>query len=122
VARVPFCDHVHKVLWAMKTFDGREKSLLRAAVADLLPESVVQRVKRHYPQTNDAAYTEALRDQCLLLDDPRHGVFDLVDRRRLDGAAAAGRGEAMPFDLRLGVELVLDPACWIDEYRPGIKC
>ena len=40
--RVPFCDHrlveyVFNTPWAMKTFDGREKSLLRAAVADLLP-------------------------------------------------------------------------------------
>ena len=34
--RVPFCDHrlveyVFNTPWAMKTFDGREKSLLRGA-------------------------------------------------------------------------------------------
>ncbi|MER9683844.1 asparagine synthase C-terminal domain-containing protein [Mesorhizobium sp. M0184] len=51
--RVPFCDHrlveyVFGTLWAHKTFDGREKSLLRAATADLLPLSVVQRVKSAY--------------------------------------------------------------------------
>ncbi|MFP3831158.1 asparagine synthase-related protein, partial [Pseudomonas sp. SIMBA_021] len=47
--RVPFCDHrlveyVFNVPWQMKTFDGREKSLLREAVRPLLPESVLNRV------------------------------------------------------------------------------
>ena len=36
--RVPFCDHrlveyVYNTPWSLKTFDGREKSLLRGAVA-----------------------------------------------------------------------------------------
>ena len=64
--RVPFCDHrlveyVFGTPWAHKTFDGREKSLLRAATADLLPESVVQRVKSPYPSTQDVHYEEMLR-------------------------------------------------------------
>jgi hypothetical protein len=64
--RVPFCDHrlveyVFGTPWAYKTFDGREKSLLRPAPADLLPESVVQRVKSPYPSTQDAGYEEILR-------------------------------------------------------------
>ncbi|MFI5586870.1 asparagine synthase-related protein [Amycolatopsis sp. NPDC051758] len=45
--------------WAHHTFDGREKSLLRAAVADLLPRSVTQRVKA----THDPAYDVAIRSQ-----------------------------------------------------------
>ena len=56
--RVPFCDHrlveyVFGTPWSHKSFDGREKSLLRAATADLLPESVVQRVKSPYPSPQD---------------------------------------------------------------------
>ena len=52
--RVPFCDHrlveyVYNTPWSMKTYDGREKSLLRGAVRDVLPESVVRRVKSPYP-------------------------------------------------------------------------
>jgi asparagine synthase (glutamine-hydrolysing) len=43
--RVPFCDHrlveyVYNTPWSLKTFDGREKSLLRAATRDVLPQSV----------------------------------------------------------------------------------
>lgn len=52
--RVPYCDHrlveyVFNIPWAMKTFDGREKSLLRAATVDVLPRSVVERRKSPYP-------------------------------------------------------------------------
>lgn len=61
--RVPFCDHrlveyVFGTPWAHKTFDGREKSLLRAAIADLLPLSVVQRVKRAYRLSRIPPMTE----------------------------------------------------------------
>ncbi|MFE2103566.1 asparagine synthase (glutamine-hydrolyzing), partial [Streptomyces sp. NPDC059468] len=48
--RVPYCDHrlveyVYNTPWSLKSFDGREKSLLREATADLLPRSVYDRVK-----------------------------------------------------------------------------
>lgn len=52
--RVPYCDHrlveyVYNAPWSMKTADGREKSLLRSAAADVLPRSVSERVKSPYP-------------------------------------------------------------------------
>jgi asparagine synthase (glutamine-hydrolysing) len=58
--QVSFCDHrlvqyVFNTPWEMKTFDGREKSLLRAATLDVLPESVAQRVKSPYPSTRTRA-------------------------------------------------------------------
>ncbi|MDR7276620.1 asparagine synthase (glutamine-hydrolyzing) [Catenuloplanes atrovinosus] len=64
--RVPFADHrlleyVYRVPWSMKFFDGQEKSLLRAAVADLLPDSVLQRRKSPYPSTQDVRYERMLR-------------------------------------------------------------
>ncbi|MGW1197820.1 asparagine synthase (glutamine-hydrolyzing) [Streptomyces sp. NPDC002536] len=63
--RVPFCDHrlveyVFNVPWEMKTFSGEEKALLRAAAADLLPESVLRRKKAAYPSIQDPAYDRAL--------------------------------------------------------------
>lgn len=64
--RVPLLDHrlveyVYNTPWQMRTFDGREKSLLRAAVADLLPAAVRDRVKAPYPITLDPLYDEMLR-------------------------------------------------------------
>ncbi|MGF6811603.1 asparagine synthase (glutamine-hydrolyzing) [Paraburkholderia sp. Clong3] len=65
--RVPFCDHelmqyVFNTPWSMKTFDGREKSLLRAAAGDVVPTAILKRVKSPYPATQDPAYERALRD------------------------------------------------------------
>ncbi|TIN32541.1 MAG: asparagine synthase (glutamine-hydrolyzing) [Mesorhizobium sp.] len=94
--RVPYCDHrlveyVFGTPWAHKTFDGREKSLLRAATADLIPLSVVQRVKSGYPAIQDATYDKLLRTRfTALLNDPNAAVAPLlsVDRSRalLDAA------------------------------------
>ncbi|KUN82835.1 asparagine synthase (glutamine-hydrolyzing) [Streptomyces griseoruber] len=66
--RVPFTDHrlveyVYNAPWAMKSFDGREKSLLRAAMRGVLPDSVLDRKKNPYPSTQDAAYEEAVRER-----------------------------------------------------------
>ncbi|MFI9237317.1 asparagine synthase (glutamine-hydrolyzing) [Streptomyces sp. NPDC053079] len=63
--RVPFCDHrlveyVFNIPWEMKTHTGEEKALLRAAAADLLPESVLRRKKAAYPSIQDPAYDRAL--------------------------------------------------------------
>lgn len=82
--RVPYCDHrlveyVFATPWAHKTFDRREKSLLRAATADLLPKSVVERVKSGYPAIQDPAYDSMLRTQfAALLKDQRAAVAPLL--------------------------------------------
>ncbi|RDI62790.1 asparagine synthase (glutamine-hydrolyzing) [Nocardia pseudobrasiliensis] len=64
--RVPFCDHrlveyVFNAPWSIKTYDGREKSLLRGATADLLPRSIVERRKAPYPATQDPGYDRAMK-------------------------------------------------------------
>ncbi|MGH3610327.1 MAG: asparagine synthase (glutamine-hydrolyzing), partial [Pseudonocardiaceae bacterium] len=123
--RVPFCDHrlveyVYNTPWSLKTFDGREKSLLRAAAADLLPQSVLQRVKSPYPSTQDPHYASALQQQAkelLPTDDP---VFGLVNHRWLE--AAAQRDPAtMPTDVRNRIEQTLDLSTWLDIYRPQLR-
>jgi len=123
--RVPFCDHrlveyVYNTPWSLKTFDGREKSLLRAATADLLPQSVLYRAKAPYPATLDPLYTGALLQQAkelLTTDDP---VFDLVDRNWLDGITQRDSA-TMPIDVRNGIERVLDLSTWLDIYRPRLR-
>ena len=63
--RVPFCDHriaeyLYGVPWAYKDYQGREKGLLRQAVAGLLPEAVRLRKKSPYPKTFDPRYEAAM--------------------------------------------------------------
>lgn len=86
--RVPYCDHrlveyVFGTPWAHKTFDRREKSLLRAATAELLPQSVVQRVKSPYPAIEDPTYDRMLRAQfTALLNDRDAAVAPLLTAGR----------------------------------------
>ncbi|MGH3784542.1 MAG: asparagine synthase (glutamine-hydrolyzing) [Pseudonocardiaceae bacterium] len=123
--RVPFCDHrlveyVYNTPWSLKTFDGREKSLLRAAAADLLPQSILQRVKSPYPSTQDPHYANALQQQAkelLATDDP---VFELVNHRWLENTTQQDPA-TMPTDVRNSIERTLDLSTWLDIYRPQLR-
>ncbi|MET8804177.1 asparagine synthase (glutamine-hydrolyzing) [Streptomyces sp. NPDC004546] len=123
--RVPFCDHrlveyVYNAPWALKSFDGREKSLLREAAADVLPRSVYERVKSPYPSTQDPRYARALQEQAKeLLSRPSHQVFDLVDRDRLRRAAER-EAPVSTQAARRGLERALDLARWLEVYAPEV--
>jgi asparagine synthase (glutamine-hydrolysing) len=114
--RVPFCDHrlveyAFNIPWALHTFDGREKSVLRAAAAELLPASVLARTKAPYPATQDPAYDHAIREQAAdLLTMPTAPVWTYLDPLRLrdrlsrpatDRASRAGIDFALNLDLWL---------------------
>jgi asparagine synthase (glutamine-hydrolysing) len=116
--RVPFCDHrlveyVFNAPWAMKSFDGREKSLLRAAARDVLPDAVADRVKSPYPSTQDPRYAEALREELrALLADAGAPVRELVDTAAAAEAVASAPGP----DLRNSSEIVLALDAWLRRY------
>ncbi len=83
--RVPFCDHrlveyVYNAPWSLKTFDGREKSLLRAATKDLLPHSISQRKKAPYPTTQDIGYDVAINQELgKIMAEPASPILPLLD-------------------------------------------
>ncbi|MFE0190420.1 asparagine synthase (glutamine-hydrolyzing) [Streptomyces sp. NPDC058989] len=113
--RVPFCDHrlveyVFNTPWSMKTFDGREKSLLRAATRDVLPDLVADRVKSPYPSTQDPRYTEALRAELKdLAADHDAPVRPLLDT----GALAEATADGATCDIRPAAELALGMNAWL---------
>jgi asparagine synthase (glutamine-hydrolysing) len=120
--RVPFCDHrlveyVYNTPWSLKTFDGQEKSLLRAATRNVLPESVATRTKSPYPQTQDPAYVLALSEQARQLLADNHPVLELADRAKVE-ATLTGEPGAVP---RQNLEQLLSLATWLDIYRPEIR-
>jgi asparagine synthase (glutamine-hydrolysing) len=123
--RVPFCDHrlveyVYNAPWALKTYDGREKSLLRGAARDVLPESVVQRVKSPYPSTQDVHYVADIQQQALdLLAQPGHDVFGVIDPDWLVRAAREDPAR-ITSPHRHGIERTLDVATWLDLYHPRL--
>lgn len=83
--RVPFTDinlvqYVYNIPWTMKNYGGHEKGILRAAVADLLPDEVVNRKKCPYPKTVDPVYTALIEDKVHhLLADTKHPVWQIVE-------------------------------------------
>ena len=122
--RVPFCDHrlveyVYNAPWALKTYDGREKSLLRGAVADVLPESVVERVKSPYPSTQDLRYVSDIQLQARALP-VDHEVFSLVSSAWV-GRAVAVEPATIDSGTRHALERTLDLAVWMDLYRPSVR-
>ena len=123
--RVPFCDHrlveyVYNTPWSMKSYDGREKSLLRGAVADVLPESVVQRVKSPYPSTSDPKYSAAILDQAReLLVIGSDTLFSVVDRNVLEELTRLDKESLPPLD-RSQLERILGLSVWLDLYKPRL--
>jgi asparagine synthase (glutamine-hydrolysing) len=121
--RVPFCDHrlvqyVFNTPWSMKTFDGREKSLLRAAARDLLPGSVADRVKSPYPSTQDPGYAEAVRARLrTLLAEGEAPILPYLDRAT---AATMVESAAGP-EVRGAGELVLMLNTWMTQNEVGIE-
>ena len=84
--RVPFCDYriaeyLYGVPWEYKDWQGKEKGLLRTAMADLLPQEILWRKKSPYPKTFDPAYTELVTARMkALIADVRAPLFYLTER------------------------------------------
>jgi asparagine synthase (glutamine-hydrolysing) len=122
--RVPFCDHrlmeyVFNAPWSMKKCDGREKSLLREATADLLPETVLQRKKAGFPSTQDIRYDRAARVELERIlggedDDPILPHLDVQATRALIDEPLE---EVPTTAARFRVENVLRTNAWLKEYQ-----
>ena len=123
--RVPYCDHrlveyVYNTPWSLKSYDGREKSLLRGAVRDVLPESVVKRVKSPYPSTSDPQYSAEIQSQAKdLLGTGDDVLFTLIDRAALEQLTQLDPATLLPVQ-RTRIERILDLSVWIEMYRPDL--
>ncbi|MFD6157276.1 asparagine synthase (glutamine-hydrolyzing) [Nocardia sp. NPDC060256] len=127
--RVPFADHrlveyLWNVPWRLKAEGGTPKALLRRAVADLLPDRVLNRPKSGYPASSAADYRVALHnevEELLRQDGP---VFQLVDRakirRFLDNGELLPGSRAAPHPTG-GLDYLLAVNTWLGSYRVHIK-
>ncbi|MCW7946117.1 asparagine synthase [Streptomyces hygroscopicus] len=121
--RVPYCDHrlveyAFTIPWAMKSFDGREKSLLRATGAGLAPDSVLYRPKNHYPATHHPDYNRGLQNMArdaLAAEQVRA----LADETRIKPCLDTP-SDQLEWGHRLRLERVVDLALWLDHYQPEI--
>ncbi|MEU2689185.1 asparagine synthase (glutamine-hydrolyzing) [Streptomyces hygroscopicus] len=121
--RVPYCDHrlveyAFATPWALKSFDGREKSLLRAAGNGLAPHSVLHRPKNHYPATHHPDYNRGLQNlarEALATAQVRA----LADETRLKPCLDTPPGQ-LEWGHRLRLERVVDLALWLDHHQPEL--
>ncbi|MFJ7081875.1 asparagine synthase (glutamine-hydrolyzing) [Streptomyces griseus] len=127
--RPPFCDralveYVYNVPAAMKRVDGVEKSLLRSAVADLLPDAVLHRRKSAYPTTQEAAYGDFVRRRFAELATDRDaavaGLLDATAAAESLTADGSPQG-AFAWVERAGMEMVLQLETWLTEYRIDLR-
>ena len=119
--RVPYCDHrlvdyVFNIPWRLKTFDGREKSILRAAARELLPKSIVERQKNPYPSTQDPAYEKAVRSDVAKVLEDRHPATSLLNRKAIEDRLARPLGTASSLTERAGLERARSISAWVKDY------
>jgi asparagine synthase (glutamine-hydrolysing) len=122
--RVPFCDHrlvqyLFNTPWSMKTFDGREKSLLRAATADVVPASIRDRRKAPYPSTSDPSYYTRLRSELRTVLDEDGPVCGLLDARRARSLLDGSPGTSPSARRVMESALLLND--WLRQYRPDLR-
>ncbi|PKW16419.1 asparagine synthase (glutamine-hydrolyzing) [Saccharopolyspora spinosa] len=123
--RVPYCDHrlveyAFNAPWALQSFDGREKSLLRAVGTGLIPESVLTRPKNHYPATHHPEYNRGLQALAAEALSTRDGqVRDIVDETQIKPLLDTP-ADRLEWGHRLRLERVVDLALWLDHHNPAI--
>ncbi len=112
--RVPFCDHrlvqyMFNVPWSMKTYDGREKSILRAAARGLVPDAIIDRKKASYAVTQNPEYLRVLRGALAnATDGPDSVIAPFLDQRAVAEAVSGATNEG-----RSAIELVLALDLWL---------
>ncbi|MEU8007232.1 asparagine synthase (glutamine-hydrolyzing) [Catellatospora sp. NPDC049111] len=118
-ARVPFLDHrLVEYLWAVPPEWHRdiaaEKTILRQAVADRLPEQIIRRPKSGYPASMTAGYQAALW-QCArdLIATPSSPVWQLVSARTVDAYLALHDGDLSDWTAVQHVAYVLELDAWL---------
>ena len=124
--RVPFCDYriaeyMYGVPWEFKDLNGREKGLLRRAMSDLLPQTIIQRKKSPYPKTHHPAYLQLVRqgiDKVMERSDAP--LFSLISRPALQEYLAStpqwpwyGQLMAMPQTLAYFLQINY----WLERYE-----
>lgn len=83
--RVPFCDYriveyAYNMPWSIKSFDGREKGILRKAFENELPEIITWRKKSPYPKTHNPIYLQEVSKMVgAVLDDKTSPLCEMIN-------------------------------------------
>lgn len=130
-ARVPFADHriieyVFNVPWGMKYRDGVEKSLLRDACSDLLPEAILHRKKSPYPKTYNPNYEKLLSEKLIqIIRNPNAPVMAFLNKEKVRSFLKQPTEYGKPWfgQLMAGPQLMaymIQVNYWLEKYNPKL--
>ncbi len=130
-ARVPFADrrimeYVYNVPWHMKYQNGVEKTLLRDACADLLPDELLHRKKSPYPKTYHPGYEKLLTERFNgIISDPNAPIAPLLDKKKAAEFMQAHKELGRPWfgQLMAGPQLMayfIQINYWMQKYHLSI--
>lgn len=83
--RVPFCDYriveyAYNMPWSIKSYNNREKGILRKAFEDELPDIITWRKKSPYPKTFNPVYYNRVREMVeQVLKDKSCPLYDMLN-------------------------------------------
>lgn len=83
--RVPFCDYriveyAYNMPWSIKSYNNREKGILRKAFEDELPDIITWRKKSPYPKTFNPVYYNRVREMVeQVLKDKSCALYDMLN-------------------------------------------
>lgn len=126
--RVPFADHrileyLYNLPWQYKFRDGVEKSLLRDAAGDLLPDYILHRKKSPYPKTHNPAYETLIR-QRLTSKLQEDSLFTAMIDRKAVAAFLNGENRTWFGQLMARPQMIawlLQLSAWIEHYPVEIS-
>ena len=124
--RVPFCDHrlveyVFNTPWSLEDLRrAREEPAPRRQPGDLLPESVVKRVKSPYPSTQNPSYERAIRARLSeILNDSGAPVQPYMNVAAAREVLKRPIGPSSLQRDRVSMERVIGLNDWLAAYRPS---
>ncbi|GAA3753217.1 asparagine synthase (glutamine-hydrolyzing) [Salinactinospora qingdaonensis] len=130
--RVPFCDHrlleyVWNVPWQLKCTGG-VKGLLKAAMADVLPQATLQRKKSAYPHVQHSEYDRMLiRQASWIVNDSQSRLAWMFDTERFNELIRRISANELNSELPGGsnqagllIQLV-EMHNWVDEYQVSVR-
>lgn len=87
--RVPFCDfriveYAYNMPWSIKSYDKREKGILRKAFENELPDIITWRKKSPYPKTFNPIYLNEVRKMLTaVLEDKSCPLYEMLNIKAL---------------------------------------
>lgn len=98
--RVPFCDYriveyAYNMPWMIKSYEGREKGILRKAFENELPEVIAWRKKSPYPKTYNPIFVKEICKMCEeVLNDKSTPLSEMLNKENI--RALMNNPDALP--------------------------